>query len=78
LVSRPPRVVRPVAEGRIPTVSHMMATQEPPVVGYQPRLLNRVEVAEGTMVFQFEKPPGFVFKPGQSADLVARSATVSF
>ena len=47
----------------------MMATQEPPVVGYQPRLLNRAEVAEGTMVFQFEKPPGFVFKPGQSADL---------
>jgi ferredoxin-NADP reductase len=47
----------------------MMTTQETPLVGYQPRLLNRVEVAEGTMVFQFEKPPGFVFKPGQSADL---------
>ena len=46
-----------------------MATQEPPVVDYQPRLLNRVEVAEGTMAFQFEKPPGFDFKPGQSADL---------
>jgi hypothetical protein len=26
--------------------------------------LNRVEVAEGTMVFYFEKPPGFDFKPG--------------
>jgi len=55
-----------------------MAAEEIPVSAYASRLLNRVEVAEGTMVFQFEKPPGFVFKPGQSADLVARSATVSF
>jgi ferredoxin-NADP reductase len=47
----------------------MMATQETSLVGYQPKLLNRVEVAEGTMAFQFEKPPGFDFKPGQSADL---------
>ena len=47
----------------------MMAAQEIPLVGYQPKLLNRVEVAEGTMAFQFEKPPGFAFKPGQSADL---------
>jgi ferredoxin-NADP reductase len=47
----------------------MMVTQETPLVGYQPKLLNRVEVAEGTMAFQFEKPPGFDFKPGQSADL---------
>jgi ferredoxin-NADP reductase len=28
-----------------------------------------VEVAEGTMAFHFEKPSGFDFKPGQSADL---------
>jgi ferredoxin-NADP reductase len=47
----------------------MMATQETSLVGYQPKLLNRVEVAEGTMAFQFEKPPGFDFIPGQSADL---------
>jgi ferredoxin-NADP reductase len=47
----------------------MMATQETPLVGYHPKLLNRVEVAEGTMAFQFEKPPGFDFKPGQSADV---------
>ena len=40
-----------------------------PLVGYQPKLLNRVEVAEGTMAFHFEKPQGFDFKPGQSADL---------
>src|SRR6266446_8286374 len=47
-----------------------MAAQEIPLVGYQPKLLNRVEVAEGTMAFRFEKPPGFDFKPGQSADLI--------
>ncbi len=46
-----------------------MATQEIPLVGYQPKLLNRVEVAEGTMAFHFEKPPGFDFISGQSADL---------
>ena len=47
----------------------MMVTQETPLVGYQPKLLNRIEVAEGTMAFQFEKPPGFDFTPGQSVDL---------
>jgi len=47
----------------------MMATQEIPLVGYQSKLLNRVEVAEGTMAFHFERPAGFDFKPGQSADL---------
>jgi ferredoxin-NADP reductase len=46
-----------------------MATQEIPLVGYRPKLLNRVEVAEATMAFHFEKPAGFDFKPGQSADL---------
>ncbi len=29
-----------------------MAAQEIPLVGYQPKLLNRVEVAEGTRAFQ--------------------------
>jgi len=47
----------------------MMATQETPLVGYQPKLLNRVEVVDGTMAFQFEKPLGFYFIPGQSTDL---------
>ncbi len=47
----------------------MMATQEIPLVRYRSKLLNRVEVAEGTMVFHFEKPAGFDFKPGQSADV---------
>jgi ferredoxin-NADP reductase len=46
-----------------------MAAQEVPLLGYRPKLLNRVEVAEGTMSFHFEKPEGFDFKPGQSADL---------
>src|SRR5579859_2526302 len=46
-----------------------MAAQEVPLLGYRPRLLSRVDVAEGTMAFHFEKPPGFDFKPGQSADL---------
>jgi ferredoxin-NADP reductase len=46
-----------------------MAAEEIPVSAYASKLLNRVEAAEGTMAFQFEKPPGFDFKPGQSADL---------
>src|SRR5215469_11965112 len=37
--------------------------------GYYPKLLNRVEVAHDTMAFHFEKPIGFEFKPGQSADV---------
>jgi ferredoxin-NADP reductase len=46
-----------------------MAAEEIPVSAYASRLLNRVEVAEDTMAFHFEKPPGFDFKPGQSVDL---------
>src|SRR5260370_29307412 len=47
----------------------IVAAQEVPLLGNLPKLLSRVEVAEGTMAFHFEKPPGFDFKPGQSADL---------
>src|SRR5437879_131827 len=47
----------------------IMAAQEVPRLGNLPKLWSRVEVAEGTMAFHFEKPPGFDFKPGQSADL---------
>jgi len=36
---------------------------------YQSTLLGRTPVAEGTMAFQFEKPPDFVFKAGQYIDL---------
>src|SRR5262245_8721351 len=33
---------------------------------YQVRLKSRREIAEGTMAFHFEKPPGFSFKAGQA------------
>ena len=33
------------------------------------KLIRREEVAESTMAFHFEKPTGFDFKPGQSADI---------
>jgi ferredoxin-NADP reductase len=46
-----------------------MTAQGTQPVGYQPKLLNREEVAEGTMAFHFEKLPGFEFKPGQTTDL---------
>jgi ferredoxin-NADP reductase len=50
-----------------------MAAEEIPVTAYASRLLNRTEVAEGTMAFHFEKPVGFDFKPGQAADLTLLS-----
>jgi ferredoxin-NADP reductase len=46
-----------------------MAAEEIPMAGYAAKLLNRVEVAQDTMAFHFEKPMGFDFKPGQSVDL---------
>jgi ferredoxin-NADP reductase len=46
-----------------------MAAHQIPIVGYESKLLSRVEVAEGTMAFHFEKPPGFNFKAGQFADV---------
>ena len=46
-----------------------MATKEIPITGYASKLLSRVEVADGTMAFHFEKPSQFDFKPGQSADV---------
>lgn len=36
---------------------------------YQVKLKDRFTVAERTMAFQFEKPPGFNFHPGQWIDL---------
>jgi hypothetical protein len=53
----------------------IMAAQEIPLLGHQSKLLNRVEVAEGTMAFYFEKPSGFEFKPGQAADLTLLKST---
>lgn len=46
-----------------------MATKEVPIAGHRSRLLSRVEVAEGTMAFYFEKPADFDFKPGQAVDV---------
>src|SRR6516165_3452716 len=46
-----------------------MAAKEIPMARYVSKLLNRVEVAQDTMAFHFEKPMGFDFKPGQSVDL---------
>jgi ferredoxin-NADP reductase len=46
-----------------------MAAKETPMARYVSKLLNRVEVAQDTMAFHFEKPMGFDFKPGQSVDL---------
>jgi ferredoxin-NADP reductase len=34
------------------------------------KLVKREDVAEGTMAFYFEKPPGFQFKPGQYLDVI--------
>lgn len=45
-----------------------MAAQEIPLGDYRTRLVKRAQVAEGTLAFHFEKPPGFDFKAGQSAD----------
>jgi ferredoxin-NADP reductase len=46
-----------------------MATEAAPMVGQMSKLIRRKEVAEGTMAFHFEKPSGFAFKAGQSADV---------
>jgi len=46
-----------------------MATEAVPMIGQMSKLIRREEVAEGTMAFHFEKPSGFDFKAGQSADV---------
>jgi ferredoxin-NADP reductase len=46
-----------------------MASNEIPTADYGSRLLSRVQVAEGTMAFHFEKPLHFEFTPGQASDL---------
>src|ERR1041385_764374 len=46
-----------------------MATQEMPIANYKSRLLSRIDVAEGTIAFHFEKPAHFNFKAGQAADV---------
>jgi ferredoxin-NADP reductase len=46
-----------------------MAANEIPIADYESKLLSRVQVAEGTMAFHFERPSLFNFKPGQYADV---------
>lgn len=40
-------------------------------------LQRREEVAHGTMAFHFDKPAGFVFKPGQTIDLILPDPAVA-
>jgi ferredoxin-NADP reductase len=37
--------------------------------GYRVKLLEKTQVAEGTLAFSVEKPDGFVFRAGQAAEL---------
>src|SRR5215470_3269608 len=67
-ITMPPGAPAPPAFGGRSFKEIIMAAQEIPL-GYEAKLLNRVEVAEDTMAFHFEKPPGFEFRPGQSSDL---------
>jgi ferredoxin-NADP reductase len=46
-----------------------MATEAVLMADQKSKLIRREEVAEGTIAFHFEKPSGFAFKAGQSADL---------
>ena len=46
-----------------------MATETVLMADQKYKLIRREEVAEGTMAFHFEKPSGFDFKAGQSADV---------
>src|SRR6516162_694631 len=67
-IPMPPGAPAPPAFGGRSFKEIIMAAQEIPL-GYESKLLNRVEVAEDTMAFHLEKPPGFAFRPGQSSDL---------
>lgn len=46
-----------------------MAAKETPFAGFVSTLVDREEIAEGTMAFHFAKPPGFNFKAGQATDV---------
>jgi ferredoxin-NADP reductase len=66
-----------VAAGRVPTLSLDLEQQRRGVIEAASqgvfmaasKLLNRFDVAEGTMAFRFEKPQGFDFTAGQSTEL---------
>lgn len=42
---------------------------------YDVRLLRKAQVAEGTMEFTLEKPPGFTYRAGQYGDMVLPAST---
>ena len=42
---------------------------------YDVHLLHKKQVAEGTMEFTLEKPPGFEYRAGQFGDLVLPPST---
>jgi len=44
-------------------------------IDYSTKLLNRTEIAEDTFAFEFERPSGFHFKPGQFIDLTLQQGT---
>ena len=46
-----------------------MATEAVLMADQKSKLIRREEIAEGTIAFHFEKPSGFAFKAGQSADV---------
>jgi ferredoxin-NADP reductase len=45
-------------------------TMENALAGYRVKLVEKRQVAEGTLAFSLEKPAGFEFKPGQAAELM--------
>jgi ferredoxin-NADP reductase len=47
--------------------------RRPLMTTYTTQLEAREEIADGTMAFQFRKPNGFEFKPGQAIDVVLSS-----
>ncbi|SPE30468.1 Flavodoxin reductase family protein [Candidatus Sulfotelmatomonas gaucii] len=46
-----------------------MAAEAVQMADQKSKLISREEVAEGTIAFHFERPSGFAFKAGQSADV---------
>src|SRR5262249_44647854 len=53
------RVVRPVAEGRIPAVSLIMATQEIPLVAFHPHArIKRFPSPRGASTIKIDRPSG--------------------
>jgi ferredoxin-NADP reductase len=46
-----------------------MSTEEAKWPVFKAKLISRSEIAEGTMAFRFERPPGWTFKAGQFVDI---------